>query len=136
MAMRKILVADSDATLLPILALHLRNEEYEVICAWEGEMAIAAARNERPDLLVVNVGMPVGERRNIHDFLSDDPELLCIPVIYLIAERNAPGASAPKLPAQSMIRKPVPTRELLSKVAAALGSGDAAADADQQKYAA
>jgi len=135
MATPKILIADSDPELLPVLALHLRNDEYEVICAGEGEAAIAAARNERPDLLVVNVAMPVGERRSIHDFLSDDPELLSIPVIYLVPERNAPGASGPKLPAQSMIRKPVPTRELLRKIAAALG-GPEAADAEQQKYAA
>jgi CheY-like chemotaxis protein len=135
MATPKILIADSDPELLPVLALHLRNEEYEVVCAGEGEMAIAAARNERPDLLVVNVAMPVGERRSIHDFLSDDPELLSIPVIYLVAERSAPGTNAPKLPAQSMIRKPVPTRELLRKIAAALGEPEAA-DADQQKYAA
>ncbi|MHC4142635.1 MAG: response regulator transcription factor [Planctomycetota bacterium] len=135
MAAPKILIADSDPELIPVLALHLRNEEYEVICAGQGEAAIAAARNERPDLLVVNVGMPVGERRSIHDFLSDDPELLSIPVIYLVAERNASGASAPKLPDQSMIRKPVPTRELLHKIAVALGRPEAA-DADQQKYAA
>ncbi len=135
MATSKILIADGDPELLPVLALHLRNEEYEVICAGEGEMAIAAARDERPDLIVVNVAMPVGEHRSIHDYLSDDPELLSVPVIYLVAERNAPGAGAPKLPAQSMIRMPVPTSELLRKVAAALGASEAA-DADQQKYAA
>lgn len=135
MATSKILIADGDPELLPVLALHLRNDEYEVICAGEGEMAIAAARSERPDLIVVNVAMPVGERRSIHDYLSDDPELLSVPVIYLVGERNAPGAGAPKLPAQSMIRKPVPTSELLRKIAAALGASEAA-DADQQKYAA
>ncbi|MHC4427835.1 MAG: response regulator transcription factor [Planctomycetota bacterium] len=135
MAMPKILLADSDPELLPVLALHLRNEDYDVVCAGEGETALAAARNERPDVMVVNGAMPVGERRNMHDFLSDDPELLSIPVIYLVAERNTRGAAAPKLPAQSMIRKPVPTRELLRKIAAALGDPEAADD-DQQKYAA
>jgi CheY-like chemotaxis protein len=135
MATPKILLADSDPELILVLALHLRNEEYEVVCAGEGEMAIAAARNERPDLLIVNGAMPVGERRNMHDFLSDDPELLSIPVIYLVAERITRGAAPPKLPAQLMIRKPVPTRELLRKVAAALGRIEAD-DVDQQKYAA
>jgi two-component system response regulator VicR len=134
MATPKILVADNDPQLLPILALHLRNEEYEVICAWEGGMAIDAARSDRPNLLVVNMLLPVSERRNLHDCLSDDPELLMIPVIYLVPERDPPGTSAPKLPAQWMIRKPVPTRELLSKVAAALNESEPVADG--QKYAA
>jgi two-component system response regulator VicR len=134
MATPKILVADSDPQLLPTLALHLRNEEYEVICVWDGGTAIDTARHERPDLLVVNMLLPVSERRNLHDCLSDDPELLMIPVIFLVPERDPPGSSAPKLPAQSMIRKPVPTRELLSKVAAALNESEPVADG--QKYAA
>jgi hypothetical protein len=67
----------------------------------------------------------VGPRRTVHDFICDDPQLLAIPVIYLVPERGTGRGTPPKLPAQSMIRKPVPIRELLSKVAGAL-SGDLA----------
>ncbi|MHC4128043.1 MAG: response regulator [Planctomycetota bacterium] len=125
MTTTKILVADNDPMLLPTLALHLRNEDYDVVCAEDGETALAAARNEAPDVLVVNVGLSVGPRRTVHDFICDDPQLLAIPVIYLVPERGTGRGTPPKLPAQSMIRKPVPIRELLSKVAGAL-SGDLA----------
>jgi len=119
----KILVADNDPLLLPTLALHLRNEDYEVICAGDGEAALAAARSEAPDLMVVNVGLSIGPRRTVHDFICDDPQLLAIPVIYIVPERITGRVTPPKLPAQSMIRKPVPIRELLSKVAGALAGG-------------
>jgi two-component system KDP operon response regulator KdpE len=136
MATAKILVADNDPALLPILALHLRNDDYEVICAPDGETALAAARTRAPDVLVVNVSLTVGPRRSVHDFISDDPQLLMIPVIYLVPERSSSRSGTPRLPAQSMIRKPVPVGELLRKIAAALGEPTAAADDDRQKYAA
>ena len=122
MATPKILLGDSDPALLRDLALHLRNDDYEVICAGDGEDVLRAARYQRPDVLVVNVGLNVGERHSLHEYLSSDPELLAFPVIYLVAERPSPGMTLPKLPDSSMIRKPVPTRELLHKVAGALGA--------------
>ncbi len=136
MATAKILVADNDPALLPVLALHLRNDDYEVTCVQDGETALAAARSETPDLLVVNVGLAVGPRRGVHDSISDDPQLLMIPVIYLVPERSSSRAGTPRLPAQSMIRKPVPIGELLSKIAAALGEPATTADDDRQNYAA
>jgi DNA-binding response OmpR family regulator len=144
MTTTKILVADNDPMLLPTLALHLRNEDYEVVCAGDGEEALAAARSEEPDLLVVNVGLSVGPRRTVHDFICDDPQLLAIPVIYLVPERSTGRAAPPKLPAQSMIRKPVPIRELLGKIAGALAGNldeaetvtDDADEPDEQREAA
>ena len=91
-------------------------------------------------MLVVNVGLSVGPRRTVHDFICDDPQLLAIPVIYLVPERGTARAAPPKLPAQSMIRKPVPIRELLSKVAGALAgteiADDEADEPDEQREAA
>lgn len=132
MATATILVADNDPALLPVLALHLRNEEYEVLCVEDGESALQTARSDRPDVLVVNVALSIGPRRSVHDYISDDPKLLAIPVIYLVDDRTSSRGGAPKLPAQSVIHKPVPIGELLAKIAAALG----APDDDRQKYAA
>jgi DNA-binding response OmpR family regulator len=141
--MTRILLADNDPMLLPILALHLGNEDYEVVCAEDGEAALAAARTGAPDLLVVNVGLTVGPRRTLYEFISDDPKLVKLPVIYLVAERTNSRASPPNLPAQTVIRKPVPIKELLGKIAEALDETDAAADegeeadeADEQRHAA
>ena len=129
MVMAKILVADSDTSLLTTLALHLRNEEYEVVCAHDGLETFELARRERPDLLMLELQLSGEDGRSVHEFLAECPDLLAIPVLYLIAERNVPGSAAPKLPDTAMIRKPVATGEMLQKVSAALGGADSSSTA-------
>ena len=121
MAAPKVLLADDDAALLSVVALHLRNEEYEVVCTEDGAEALEMARRERPDVLVISVNLPAGDRQTIHERLADYPDLLTIPVVYLVGEpRRGWRGEPPKLPAQSVVKKPVATSELLPKVEAAL----------------
>ncbi|MHC4416142.1 MAG: response regulator transcription factor [Planctomycetota bacterium] len=123
----RILIADSDTKLLPLLALHLRNEEYEVTCAEDGDKALELARRERPDLLLFDVRLPAGDGLSVHDRLAEFPDLAAIPIVFLVPERSNPGAL--QLPASVMIQKPVATSELLEKVSAVLGqAGTVAAD--------
>ena len=124
MAGHKILVADDDASLLSTLALHLRNEEYQVTCALNGVEALAAAHRERPDVLLVNVALSYNDNTSFHDELSEHPELMSIPIIFLVGERAVRLGTVPKLPAQSVIYKPVPTSELFAKIELAI-SGSA-----------
>ncbi len=123
MATPKILIADDDANLLSVLALHLRNDEYDVVCANSGEEVIAAAAEEL-DLLVLNVNLTLPDGTGVYVYVSDDPKLLAKPVIYLVPERVTRGHAPPRLPAQAMIRKPVPVSELLRKISAALDEAD------------
>ena len=120
MATYKILLADENTEMLLVLALHLRNEEYEVICAADGQSALAAAKRELPDLILVDVGMEINERDRLFEHISDHRELARIPVIYLVGERAVRIGSVPRVPARSMIIKPVPTSELFEKIEQAL----------------
>lgn len=116
MAATKILLADPNAKMLVVLALHLRNEEYEVICATDGRSALAAAKRDHPDVIVMDVGMEVNGHDRLSDHISDDPDLVRTPTIYLVGERAVQLGSVPKVSAMSMIIKPVPTRELFEKI--------------------
>ncbi len=120
MAVHKILVADDDAILLSTLAVHLRNEEYAVVCAQSGVEALAAAHQERPDVLLVNLTLSFSDNTSFHDELIEHPELMSIPIIYLVGERPVRLGTVPKLPAQSVIFKPVPTTELFAKIEQAI----------------
>jgi DNA-binding response OmpR family regulator len=126
MATTKILVADDDTAMLPVLALHLRNEEYDVVCAPTGDEAAAAASGEQPDLLVLNVNLSLEDGTSLYAYVSDNPELLAVPVIYLVPERISRGNAPPRLPEQAMVRKPVPVGELLRKINMALGFAEPA----------
>ncbi len=116
----RILIADEDSELLSVLALHLRNEEYDVVCATEGLEVLEVAHRTHPHVLVVNVSMPAGERHYLHQRLAEHPDLLAIPVLYLVGKRASRAGATLKLPAQLMIRKPVATSELLEKIASLL----------------
>ena len=120
METRRILIADEDTQLLSVLALHLRNEGYDVIRATEGIEVLEAARREQPDVIVLNVSMRVGERHFLHQRLVEHTDLLAIPVLYLVDDRLAQTDRAPVLPDQSTIRKPVATSDLLAKLEAVL----------------
>ena len=120
MAVHKILVADDDARLLSTLALHLRNEEYQVTCVHNGVEALAAAHQDRPDVLLVNVALSYNDNTSFHDELIEHPELMNIPVIFLVGERAVRLGTVPKLPAQSVIYKPVSTTELFAKIELAI----------------
>ncbi len=116
MAAEKILVADEDTEMLSVLALHLGNEGYDVICASDGQSALTTAQRERPDLILVDVTLDVNERDRLYDQLMEYPDLARIPIIYLIGERTVRLGGVPKVPAKSMIIKPVPTGELFRKI--------------------
>ncbi len=102
--------------MLSVLAVHLGNEGYDVICASDGQSALTTAQRERPDLILMDVTLDVNERDRLYDQLMEYPDLARIPIIYLIGERTVRLGGVPKVPANSMIIKPVPTGELFRKI--------------------
>ncbi len=121
MAKPKILIADDDVAVMSTLALHLRNEEYEVVSVSDGIEALELARAERPDLLLVGLYLAAGERYMLYERLGEFPELLNIPLIYLVGKPRG-SRTTPKLPEHIVVRKPVATTDLLPKIEAALHS--------------
>jgi DNA-binding response OmpR family regulator len=57
----RILLVDDDPDLLRALRLRLRANNYEVTTASDGYAAIAAAQKERPALIILDLGLPVGD---------------------------------------------------------------------------
>ena len=114
--MAKVLLADDDHKLLPVLALHLRNDDHEVVCARSADEALDAASSSKPDVMVLDIGLIDGGGASVYRRVAEDQSLLAIPVIYLVEEDAEQIGRAPKLPAGSAIRKPVPAGELLAKV--------------------
>ena len=55
---KKILIADDDADFTKLLESRLRQKGYEVAVAWSGERATELARTFRPDLILLDLGMP------------------------------------------------------------------------------
>ncbi len=125
MTRRKILLAERDTELLPILALHLRNEEYEVRCADDIAVALSAAQGETPDLMVVNVHMPDADGVDVRAFLAH-ADRSGIPVICMDSDerpRRRGRIKVEDLENVAVLHKPVATSELLQSVRTTLDGG-------------
>ncbi len=81
----KILIVDDDPDLRRGLNLRLRASHFETAYAADGFSAIAMAQKERPDLIILDIGLPAGDGFVVLDRLQQSATLASIPVIVLTA---------------------------------------------------
>jgi signal transduction histidine kinase len=116
----RILLADDNADMRAYLR-DLLGPTYHVEVVRDGEEALAAARRERPDLILSDVMMPQLDGFGLIEAVRADPTLLDVPIILLSArageESRIEGLNAG---ADDYIVKPFVARELLARVGALL----------------
>jgi two-component system KDP operon response regulator KdpE len=121
MARRKILVVDDDPDLLRALRLRLKANDYDIATAGDGYSAIATAQKERPDLVVLDLGLPVGDGFVVLDRLQKSDALAGIPVIVLSArDPQANEERALRAGATAYFQKPADNEELLNVIRVSL----------------
>jgi len=104
-----VLVADDDEAIRQVISEVLRDEGYEVICAENGAQALRELCKERhPDLLLLDLMMPVMSGWEVLEQLQASEELSKIPVIVMSA-MTAPGA-------REHLSKPIDLEGLLHAV--------------------
>jgi two-component system KDP operon response regulator KdpE len=122
----KILLVDDDPDLLRALRLRLRANNYDVLTASDGYAAIAAAQKERPSLIILDLGLPVGDGFVVLDRLQNSDSLAGIPVIVLSArDPQSNEERALKAGASAFFQKPADNEELLNVIRVSLGPGTA-----------
>ncbi len=82
---RLILIVDDLPENLQVLTGHLKAEGYEVIAANNGPRALALVRNKKPDLILLDVMMPVMDGYTVCRELKADAHSADIPVIFITA---------------------------------------------------
>jgi twitching motility two-component system response regulator PilG len=78
-----ILVVDDSATIRASLALALKKEGYHVVAEPNGERALAAIENTRPDLIFLDIAMPQMDGYEVCRRLRKNPKMAGVPVIML-----------------------------------------------------
>ena len=116
-----ILLADDEPVNLSLIKRRLEWESYEIHTAQDGREAVARARELLPDLIILDVMMPIMDGLQACRFLKDDPATRDIPVIFLSAlddmETKVSGLS---LGANDYISKPFRAEELVARVGVAI----------------
>jgi two-component system KDP operon response regulator KdpE len=124
MAKPKILVVDDDPDLVRALRLRLRANNYEVAIATDGYTAVAAAQKERPALIILDLGLPVGDGFVVLERLQAIDALSSIPVIVLSArDPQANEERALKAGAAAFFQKPADNDELMNVIRVSLSPG-------------
>ena len=118
----KILIVDDDADLRHGLNLRLRANHFDTAYAVDGFSAIAMAQKERPDLIILDIGLPAGDGFIVLDRLQQSAQLSSIPVIVLTArDPQSNQEKALRAGAAAFFQKPADNGELLAVIRATLG---------------
>ncbi|QHW32224.1 response regulator transcription factor [Paenibacillus rhizovicinus] len=114
----KILVVDDEQPIADIIKFNLEKEGYQVICAFDGGEAVRLAFEELPDLILLDLMLPVKDGM---DVCREVRTRLQTPIIMLTAkDTELDKVLGLELGADDYVTKPFGTRELLARVKAHL----------------
>ena len=115
--MSRILIADDEPHIRKLVSFTLGNRWYEVLQAEDGGQALEMARAEQPDLILLDVMMPVMTGYVVLDKLKADEHTAAIPVIMLSAKsQRTEVEEGLTRGAEQYICKPFTPRDLVQQV--------------------
>ncbi|MDA1215681.1 MAG: response regulator, partial [Chloroflexi bacterium] len=124
----RILVGDDEPTVTEVVERYLRLEWYEVAVAADGREALAASRQWSPDLVVLDLMLPVIDGLEVCRQLRRDSQ---VPIIMLTARgEEADRIVGLELGADDYMVKPFSPRELVAMVKSVLRRASAGPDAN------
>jgi two-component system, OmpR family, KDP operon response regulator KdpE len=124
--MTRVLVVDDEASILRALRINLTARKYEVSTAADGATGLAAAARQRPDVIILDLGLPDVDGceviKGIRGWSS-------VPIIVLsVRERESQKVAALDAGADDYVTKPFGMDELLARLRAAIRRASPGAD--------
>lgn len=112
---KKILVVDDEPDLLKVTLLRLKKTGYEVYSGTDGREALDIARRVMPDLIILDVYLPVINGDEVAKILKKDDELKHIPIILISATTGMGtlGKRAEESGAAAYLTKPFEPEDLV-----------------------
>jgi CheY-like chemotaxis protein len=115
---KKILVVDDDPSVVKYLTAFLKDSGYDTSSAADGELALQAAKKEKPDLITLDLQMPNDTGTRFYRNLMKEKELKDTPVIVV---SGIPGRHLAVSKPAAVFEKPVDRDQLLAAVKKILG---------------
>ena len=126
---KRILVVDDEPTLVATLRYNLEREGFEVSTAADGEEALSKARTQRPDLIVLDLMLPVLSGYEVCRILQKET---AVPILMLTARSDeVDKVVGLEMGADDYVTKPFSMRELMARVRALLRRAERPAAADE-----
>lgn len=113
--MKRILVIDDQPEVVELLKDLLEHNKYEVLTASEGVEGLARARSHKPDLIILDVAMPVMDGYDFLKELKGDEDLKTVPIVVITGRIQLKDIFEEQ-GIDDYIMKPFDKKELLTKI--------------------
>ncbi len=124
MSRGKILVIEDDPDITEMVEYNLTEEGYETISASDGRAGVELAGESRPDLIILDIMLPVMDGFEVCRALKSDRVTVDIPIIILSAKsQETDKVLGLELGADDYVTKPFSPRELVARIRAILRRG-------------
>ena len=123
---KRVLIADDEPNIVTALEYLLRRSGYEVSIARNGDAALKLVEAQRPDLVLLDVMMPLRSGYEVCQRMRERADWRHIKIIMLTAKgRDVEMSKGLSIGADLYITKPFSTQELVAKINGLLGVGTA-----------
>jgi two-component system phosphate regulon response regulator PhoB len=134
MAKGKILIVEDDRDIVEMVRYNLKEQGYETISASNGQKGVELAKSQHPDLIILDIMMPVMDGFEACRALKNDNTTADIPIIILSAKsQETDKVVGLELGADDYVTKPFSPRELIARIRAILRRGRAELPASRLK---
>lgn len=133
----KILVVDDEPDAVDLIAFNLKASGFRVVSAPDGEVALKKARQESPDLIVLDLMLPEVDGLEVCKILRRDPATAGIPIVMLTAKaEELDRVLGLELGADDYLTKPFSPRELVLRIKNLLRrrSGEEGGDPERMQF--
>jgi len=119
---KKVLIVEDEDLIAKVLSIRLENNGYKVLVAYDGEEGLEAAKKEKPDLMLLDIGLPRIDGNTLCELIKSDPSTDKIKVIMLTGKKlvgdmeNAFSAGA-----DIYVNKPYDWSRLLAHIKTLIG---------------
>ena len=111
--MFKVLIIDDDVDLVAVEKGVLQKEGYNVVIALNGKDGLAQARKEKPDLIILDITMPVMDGYLFANEFSKETALAKIPVVALTSYVESPLDQPVPFEVSEWVKKPIKSKDLV-----------------------
>ncbi|MCP4653497.1 MAG: response regulator [Candidatus Omnitrophica bacterium] len=115
MSNKRILIVDDEPDILRVAVFRLKKAGFEVATAINGQEGLEMAKKEKPDLIFLDLRLPVMDGYELCHELKTNDDLKHIPIILLTASAAQIGTRARQMGADDFITKPFDTDHLIKK---------------------
>jgi len=122
---KKILLVEDDKDTVRAMAVRLKSWGYNLTVAGDAIAAVSTARKEKPDLIILDLGLPGGDGFAVMERFRSNIDLMLVPIIVVSARDPMLNEDrAVEAGAEAFLQKPVENGELFAAIDKALSKSE------------